>query len=81
MKEIKRSKGTKKIDSIEASNSGWKDLSEGWYEVGQKNETPLLPRKIKVTMKFGFPNLVSFSAAIESPITFPKEQPCPRSMS
>ena len=40
MKEIKRSKGTKEIDSIEASNPGWKDLSEGWYGVGREKWDP-----------------------------------------
>jgi len=33
-KEIKRWRRSKKIDLIEADNPGWKDLSEGWYEVG-----------------------------------------------
>ena len=34
--ELKRWRGSKKIDLIEASNPGWKDLSEGWYEVGRE---------------------------------------------
>ena len=33
-KEIKRWRRSKKIDLIEASNPGWKDLSEGWYVSG-----------------------------------------------
>ena len=28
------------IDSIEASNPGWKDLSEGWYGVGREKWDP-----------------------------------------
>jgi putative endonuclease len=32
--EIKRWRRSKKIGLIEASNPGWKDLAEGWYEVG-----------------------------------------------
>ena len=31
---------TKKIDLIEASNPGWNDLSEGWYEVGREKLDP-----------------------------------------
>lgn len=31
---ITREKEIKKIDLVEAANPGWKDLSEGWYEVG-----------------------------------------------
>ena len=33
-KEIKKWRRSKKIDLIEASNPGWKDLSEGWYVSG-----------------------------------------------
>ncbi len=33
-KELKRWRRSKKIVLIEADNPGWKDLSEGWYEVG-----------------------------------------------
>ena len=32
--DLKRRRRSKKIDLIEAANPGWKDLSEGWYEVG-----------------------------------------------
>ena len=35
-KEIKKWRRSKKIDLIEAANLGWKDLSEGWYEVGPR---------------------------------------------
>ena len=33
-KEIKKWRRSKKIDLVEAANPVWKDLSEGWYEVG-----------------------------------------------
>jgi putative endonuclease len=33
-KGVKKWRRSKKIDLIEAANTGWKDLSEGWYEVG-----------------------------------------------
>ena len=33
-KELKKWRRSKKINLIEAANPGWKDLSEGWYEVG-----------------------------------------------
>ena len=35
-KEIKKWRRSKKIDLIEASNPGWKDLSEGWYVSGSQ---------------------------------------------
>ena len=35
-KEIKKWRRSKKIDLIEATNPGWKDLSDGWYEVGRE---------------------------------------------
>ena len=33
-KELKGWRRSKKIDLIEQINPGWKDLSDGWYEVG-----------------------------------------------
>jgi len=33
-KEITKWRRSKKMDLVEAANPGWKDLSEGWYEVG-----------------------------------------------
>ncbi len=33
-KELKKWRRSKKIDLIEATNPGWKDPSEGWYESG-----------------------------------------------
>jgi len=33
-KELKKWRRSKKRGLIEAVNPGWKDLSEGWYEIG-----------------------------------------------
>ena len=35
-KELKGWRRSKKIDLIENGNPRWKDLSEGWYEVGRE---------------------------------------------
>jgi putative endonuclease len=42
-KQIKGWRRSKKIDLIEQSNPGWKDLSDGWYEGGieQRDPSPL----------------------------------------
>ena len=39
-KELKKWRRSKKIDLIETTNPGWKDLSEGWYEAGPQQRDP-----------------------------------------
>ena len=41
-KQMKGWRRSKKIDLIEQANPGWKDLSEEWYEGGQKQYDPSL---------------------------------------